>query len=74
MKIRLLNDGGYLGSLCDVDFPVEVEAYLDEDTPDGSAVFVTNQELIRVGGNRGILELSDIRYFVDDEFEVIHES
>ena len=72
MKIRLLNDGGYTGSLSGVKFPVEVEGYLDEGIPDGSAVFVKNSELIRIGGDRGVLEqLSDERYFVDDEFEVI---
>lgn len=71
MRIKLLNAGGYIGSSSGVNFPVEVEAYPDDEIPDGSAVFVTTQELIRVGGCRAVLELSDTRYFVDDEFEAI---
>lgn len=47
MKIRLLNDGGY-GDMCDVKFPVEVDARLHEAS---GLHEVSGAEVIRVGGH-----------------------
>lgn len=71
MKVRLLNDGGFVGSLSRVNFPVVVEARFDDEVDDNSAIYVSSSELIAVGGDSDILGRADERYFVDDEFEVV---
>lgn len=54
MKIRLLNDDGYM-VLEDVNFPVEVEA---EERASGY-VYVKTDELVRIGGDSDLLDDPD---------------
>lgn len=74
MKVKLLNDGGYLA--CEsIYFPVVVEATGHSGRPICPAMFVSCLELIRVGGNAEILRDKNLAelIFVDGEFEVIEE-
>lgn len=71
MKVKLLKTGGY-PSLLGLTFPLEVDAYFDDDVPDGSAIYVLCADLVAVGANPNICYGSgETRYFIDDEFEVV---
>lgn len=74
MKVKLLNDAGYLA--CEsIEFPVIVEADRYTGNPDRPIVFVSCSELMRVGGDARILDdetLAEL-VFINDEFEVIEE-
>lgn len=56
MKIRLLNDNGYIG-MGDVVFPVEVEAEID-----GCDAYVPREELYRIGSKPYFDTLSSYRF------------
>lgn len=75
MKVKLLNDGGYLA--CEsIQFPAVVEAKEYYGNPVAQIVFVSCDELLRVGGNAEILkdpDLADLLFYVGSECEVINE-
>lgn len=68
MKIKLLNDGGFIG-LGNVNFPAEVEAIYRN-----GRYKVSRDELVRVGGLAQCFAIDDLWNFFSSEVEVIHES
>lgn len=66
MRVLLLNDGTYR-SLESVNFPVEVEAEVDEDVP--TCITIVGSELIRIGGNPDDFNPRYHYFFEETEFE-----
>jgi hypothetical protein len=73
MKIKLLNDGGFVGMEL-VEFPVEVEAVFydcNQKTKEKSHYKVSSSELFRVGSSRGSFREGNEYNFLIEEVEVI---
>lgn len=76
MKIRLLNDGGYVG-LYDVKFPAYIDAMAIESRNYlGRARLVaqvSSSELSRIGCDEPVFSALDYYSFACDSFEVIND-
>ncbi|AUT98744.1 hypothetical protein [Morganella morganii] len=69
MKVKLLNNGGFIFSLGGIKFPVVVEASNYRDV----GFDVLGDELIKAGGIPDIITPDDDYFFTNDECEVINE-
>lgn len=73
MKVRLLNDGGFGPAMKKIKFPAIVDAESDPDLH--GAVNISISELIRVGGDKGVLIAVGLPTltFISEEIEVVDE-